>query len=385
MSVKPTVLVLGSGFAGQGHAQALSYAGADIVGMVSRIEAVVNKVAASLNIPYAGTDWDNALKELHPDIVAIATPGGAHVAPIMAALDRGCHVFCDKPLAATAQDAEKLYTRAKEVGAKTAFAASYRYMPYVSFAKTLIAQGVIGQPQEVECISHYNLDPLIPFGWSHRLAEGGGRLNNNFTHKLSIVLHMLNAEVRQIHGETRHDMRHAPVVSGVHDFRERRKFIPEDANQSNLDWAEVDAEWSYTVLATLDANATNAKLAEDNNHEGVSALFKHSGLQPRFHDDYIVIYGAEGAIHIQGSYAQGPLYVWTNKSKAWQQLELPRDIAEALPDIEDDTLRNWTCLAQAFVADILGKDTTPYQTFEDGWRYQEMIDAIRQDKTWRVT
>ncbi len=49
-------LILGSGFAGQGHAQALRDAGVEIVGMVSRTRDVVEKVAASLNIPYAGTD-----------------------------------------------------------------------------------------------------------------------------------------------------------------------------------------------------------------------------------------------------------------------------------------------------------------------------------------
>jgi len=37
---------------------------------------------------------------------------------------------------------------------------------------------------EIECVSHYDLNVLIPHSWSHLLAEGGGRLNNNLTHKL---------------------------------------------------------------------------------------------------------------------------------------------------------------------------------------------------------
>ena len=374
MTQKPTVLVLGSGFAGQGHAEALRYAGAEIVGIVSRTEAVVKKVAESLNIPYASMDWGKALENLKPDIVAIGTPGGAHFEPIIAALNQGCHVFCDKPLAATAEEAKTLCLRAKEAGVKTAYAASYRYMPYVTFARELIGQGAIGEPQEVECISHYNLDPLIPFGWSHRLSEGGGRLNNNFTHKLSIVLEMLAGTPLTVYGETRSDMKRAPIVSGSHDFRERRNFIPEDVNDPNLQWAESDAEWSYTVLANIESSKK---------HE-VSALFKHSGLQPRFHDDCIAIYGSKGAIHIGGSYAQGPLHLSKNK-KSWETLELPERIMTDLPKIEDDTQRNWTCLAQHFLSDILGLEGEPYQTFADGWLYQNIIEHIRQNKRWHAS
>ena len=68
-------LVLGSGFAGQGHAEAMRYCGVEVVGMVSRTEDVVKRVAGEMGIPYASTDWVGALDALEPDIVAIGTPG----------------------------------------------------------------------------------------------------------------------------------------------------------------------------------------------------------------------------------------------------------------------------------------------------------------------
>lgn len=368
-----TALILGSGFAGQGHALALRDAGVTIVGMVSRTEKVVNEVAVSLDIPYAGTDWLAALAELQPDIVAIGTPGGAHYEPILAAVAQGCHVYCDKPLAATAVEAKTLYQKAKEAGVKTAYAASYRYMPHVLYAKVLVAQGVIGEPQEVECISHFNLNPLIPFGWSHRLETGGGRLNNNFTHKLSVVLQVLGGEVMAVSGTTRSDMTHAPVVKGVHHFRERHKFAPKSADDSTLTWAENDAEWSYTALA---------KIKTEQAIQPVSVLFQHSGLQPRFHPDYITFYGSEGAIYIEGHYGHGPLFVWQKGRGGWEERLLPDDITAAQPAIDDDTQRNWHIHVQAFVDDILGKGRADYQTFYDGWLYQEIIEAIRASGGW---
>ena len=71
------VLVLGSGFAGQGHAEAFRNAGVEIIGMISRTLSVTQQVAKEMNIPYATTDWKTALTQLQPDIVAVGTPGGS--------------------------------------------------------------------------------------------------------------------------------------------------------------------------------------------------------------------------------------------------------------------------------------------------------------------
>ncbi len=373
MTNKLRGLILGSGYAGQGHALALRDAGVDIVGMAGRTEHVVQERAADLGIPHSFTDWRQALTELQPDIVAVATPGGVHFEPVMAALEQGCHVFCDKPLAVTAEQSRRMFLKAQEAGVKTAFAASYRYQPYALLAKSLVTQGAIGEPLEVECVSHFNLDPLIPFGWSHRLDQGGGRLNNNFTHKLAIVLNVLDGRVIKVKGDTRNDMPKAPVVSGVHDFRTRRDFAPDRADDPDLIWAAVDVEWSYTVLAQIDPAIPCT--------QPVSALFRHGGLQPRFDHDHIAFYGREGAIYIKGWYAQGPLYLSSGRGE-WEEINMPDTITGRLPDIEDDTQRNWTQLAREFVADIRGTATPAYQTFKDGWIYQEIVDAVRDNPNW---
>lgn len=375
MAKRLRALVLGTGFAGQGHTLALRDAGVEIVGMAGRTPEVVEQITRELEIPYGSLDWCEALTKLQPDIVAVGTPGGAHFEPVMAALDQGCHIFCDKPLAATADQAQAMYEKSVAAGVKTMYLASYRYQPYALFAKELIADGAIGEPLEVECASHFNLDPLIPFGWSHRLDAGGGRLNNNFTHKLAIVTYVLGGEILSVSGEVRNDMPYAPVVSGVHDFRTRHQLAPTSADEPGLEWREADVEWSYTVLAHIDPARESA--------QPISALFRHAALQPRFNDDFICFYGREGAIHIKGHYAQGPLYLYSGK-EGWQEVPLPTRIAASLPDIEDDTQRNWTHAAHEFVADIRGEGERDYQTFYDGWRYQQMIEAVRRGETWRA-
>ncbi|WP_424991168.1 Gfo/Idh/MocA family protein [Fluviibacterium sp. S390] len=366
------VLVHGTGFAGAGHAEAFRAAGAKIVGIVGRTQTVVEDVARKLDIPYAGTDWEAALEECTPDIVSIATPGGAHYDPIKQAIAQGCHVFCDKPMTTTGATAQELHELAQARGVKTAFAASFRYTASVQHAKRLVAEGAIGEPTEVECISHFNLEREIPFGWSHRAEDGGGRLNNNFTHTLSIVTAVVGDKITRIAGDVRDDLIRAPIVDGVHNFATRRDFIPKDLDDPKLQWGESNVEWSYTVMARIDSG-----LAE----RPVSVLFKHGGLVPRFHKDHIVFYGTRGAIYLEGHYGSGQLHFYS-EDKIWTALPLPADIADAVPDVAGETEQCWHVLARDFVGDIRGDVVDPYPTFAEGSQYQQIIDLISTSDTW---
>lgn len=364
------VLVAGTGFAGQGHVDAFRGAGADVVGIVGRTVRVVREVAHQKAIPYAGTDWQRALIDCRPDIVSIATPGGAHFEAIQKAIAAGCHVFSDKPLTASGDTAVELYRLASEASVKTAYAASFRYAPSVLHARQLVAQGAIGEPQEVECMSHFNLEREIPFGWSHRKEDGGGRLNNNFTHTLSIVTSVIGDEILSVVGEVRDDLGKAPIVEGVHNFMTRRDHIPKDLNDPALRWGKSNVEWSYTVLAQV-----ASRLAA----QPVSVLFKHSGLQPRFHEDHIVFYGSQGAIYLKGHYGSGQLYLRGGQDQSWVALPVPAEIAATIPKVEGETERCWHYLAREFVRDIQGEAVEPYPTFKQGCEYQQLIDRIRQD------
>jgi len=365
------VLISGTGFAGRGHAEAFRAAGAEIAGIVGRTPKVVEEVAREMGIPHAGTDWQAALETCRPDIVSIATPGGAHYEPIKQAIAFGAHVFCDKPMTADGDTAAELHALAQEKGVKTAYAASFRYAPGVLHAKALVEQGAIGAPTEVECISHFNLEREIPFGWSHRRADGGGRLNNNFTHTLSIVTSVIGDEIVQIAGEVRDDLGRAPIVEGVHNFATRRDFIPRDLDDPSLEWGESDVEWSYTVMARLRSRFADAP---------VSVLFKHGGLVPRFREDHIVFYGSKGAIYLEGHYGSGALHL--HDGKAWQEQSLPSEIAAMVPDVAGETEQCWHHLARAFVRDIRGETVEPYPTFREGRQYQRIIDLIRESGNW---
>jgi predicted dehydrogenase len=366
------VLISGTGFAGKGHAEAFRASGCVVVGIVGRTPSVVADVSAQLAIPYHGTDWQAALQACQPDIVSIATPGGAHYEPIKQAIAMGCHVFCDKPMTHSAETAKELYRLAQEKHVKTAYAASFRYTASVLHAKELVASGAIGEPTEVECISHFNLEREIPFGWSHRAEQGGGRLNNNFTHTLSIVASVVGEKILRVNGEVRDDMGRAPIVEGVHNFATRRDFIPKDLNDPALKWGESNVEWSYTVMAQM-----QSPFAE----KPVSVLFKHGGLVPRFREDHIVFYGTKGAIYLKGHYGSGQLSLYS-AAKQWVDLPLPQHISDTIADVKGETEQCWHYLVREFVRDISGEVVEPYPTFAEGSQYQQIIEIIRSADNW---
>ena len=367
-------LILGSGYAGEGHTLALRRAGVDVTAMAGRTESAVIAAADRLAIPQRGTNWPQMLADLQPDIVAVGTPGGVHLEQCLGAIEAGCHVLCDKPLAATAGDARQIYAAAKVKGVKTAYAASYRYQPQALYARELVQRGTIGQIHEVECVSHYNWNKMMPFGWPHRLDQGGGRLNNNFTHKLAIVQQVIGGEILAAMGETRNDLKRAPIGERVHDFRDYSKRAPDMAQSDQHEWAEVDSDWSYTVLVKL--GERGVPLAD-----ATSATFRHSALPAGMNKDYVAFYGAEGVIHIEGAYAQGDLYLHTPDT-GWDVQPIPAPILASLPQEADHSQRNWDQLAREFVADIQGEGDVGYQTFRDGWIYQEVIDVARGANGW---
>jgi len=142
---KLTAVVVGAGYAGEGHTKALQSAGVDVVAICARTADVVQQVADTLGVPMASTDWSTSLKEIRPDIVALATPAGLRAEVVDRACEMGSHLLCDKPLGTSAQEALTLYQSVKTHGVKHAFGATKGYEPSVAWIAQLLGDGTIGE------------------------------------------------------------------------------------------------------------------------------------------------------------------------------------------------------------------------------------------------
>lgn len=103
-------------------------------------------LAQKWGIAHAYTDVDKMLDEQPLDAVVIATANDSHYALGMAALRRGLHVLCEKPLALNYSQAAEMAALAARQGVKTMVPFTYRFMPTARYLKALIEEGYIGRP-----------------------------------------------------------------------------------------------------------------------------------------------------------------------------------------------------------------------------------------------
>lgn len=178
MSDRLRAVVIGAGWAGEGHTKALQWCGVDVVAICARQEAVVQQVAERLGVAVGSADWRAVLKRVRPDIVSIATPAVLRREIVEVAAVLGSHLVCEKPLAVNATEAADTFRLADAAGIKHAYAATHRYDPSVVWLAELVQEGTVGPLTELVGTFRSNLPPVLPYSWALEAQAGGGLLNN---------------------------------------------------------------------------------------------------------------------------------------------------------------------------------------------------------------
>jgi predicted dehydrogenase len=367
-------VVVGAGWAGEGHTNALRHCGVDVVAICGRQADVVQAVAERLHVPHPSTDWQQTLAHLRPDIVAVATPASLRSEVIESAAALGAHIFCDKPLAITAAEAKQLLHWADQAGIKHAYAATHKYDPSIAWVAELLRNQEIGQLQAIDCCFRFSPSPALePWTWMDSLSLGGGALNNGLTHFLAMLETMTGSSLLRITGEARYLSRKKPVVPALHDVRHARTHTVTAEQAAHLEWRESDADWAFSALMHF------ASPAAGQPEISVCAIIDFNSHNSPANGWYF--YGSQGVITGKGVLSL-TLSRQDDPESAATPLPTPQRLLDQLPQIGDDVQNKWVALARDFVADIRGEAHQPYLTFHDGWRYQTAIEAIRAASGW---
>jgi predicted dehydrogenase len=379
-------VVIGAGNAGRGQIAALEHCDVEVVGVASRTTGSARRVARDLGIPHHATDWRECLETLRPDIVGVATPGDQHAEIVLAALELGAHVVCERPLALEPIQARELSLRARELGRKSCLCAPALFQPQLLFVRELLAEGVIGRLRDIECVSNFNWPRYSPLNWQHQLELGGGRLNHFFANSLAAIHAVVDRPVLSAVGEARTDWGQVPRYDPEIDWSEFYHRNPTEEELAGFEWVDVDADTSYSAVVRFgDADTEDGETVDgEAGGETVSALFRHSALNNSWVNDYTAFHGDRGSIHIQGAQFQGSVLVFEG-GPTWEERAIPLEIVDALPVEANNDRRNWMTLMAQFVADIRGEEEfAPYPTFEEGALYQAIIAAVRQGEAWQA-
>ena len=155
-----------------------------------RTPSAVRAAAREYGWDEAATDWQEVVARKDIDIVDVSTPGDSHMEIAIAAARAGKAVFCEKPLANTVRDAERMLAAVEKAGVVHMICHNYRRAPAVMLARQLIAEGQLGP------IRHYRgtylqdwiTDPNFPLVWRlDKKKAGSGALGDIAAHSIDLA------------------------------------------------------------------------------------------------------------------------------------------------------------------------------------------------------
>jgi predicted dehydrogenase len=143
----------------------------EVVAIASRDIERARRVAAELGIPTAYGLYEALLADPEVDAVYVPLPNHLHADWSIAAIRAGKHVLCEKPLAMTAADAQRMVDAARAGGVHLMEAFMYRLHPSWVAVRDLVASGRIGRLTSIQSwFSYYNDDATN----IRNLADAGG-------------------------------------------------------------------------------------------------------------------------------------------------------------------------------------------------------------------
>ena len=168
-----------------------------------RSRGKVEAAARQFGWEEAATDWEAVVRRKDIDVVDIVTPGDLHAPIAIAAARAGKVVFCEKPLANTVAEAERMLAAVEKAGVLNMICHNYRRVPAVMLAKQLIEEGKLGEIRHWRgtYLQDWITDPKFPLVWRlDRTRAGTGALGDIAAHSIDLA-RFLVGEIAEVTGD----------------------------------------------------------------------------------------------------------------------------------------------------------------------------------------
>lgn len=212
------VALFGTSFARLVHAPGFtSHPGFELVALAGSDAEKTRRIAGEVGGIAAYADWRELLAREKPDAVAIATPVFLHHPMMLAALEAGAHVLCEKPTAMNAREAAEMREAAARAGKVAGINHEFRFLPARAAALEIVRAGGIGRPRRGEILGRYPLwarPESRGMTWLADAAKGGGILGALGSHHTD-CLRTFFGEPRSVLASVRVDQpQRGPTAAG---------------------------------------------------------------------------------------------------------------------------------------------------------------------------
>lgn len=361
--------VVGLGFIGLAHVEALRRLGVEVVGGLGSRPERTRERTEQAGIPTAYGSLDEVLADERVDVVHIASPNHAHAAQAQAVLDAGKHVVCEKPLGISTDETARLRDAAAGSGRVNAVCFNIRYYPLCRQMQQMVADGAIGPPRFVT--GSYLQDwLLLDTDWNWRLDPSeAGQLRavaDIGSHWLDLAAHITGKRVVE-------------VMADLHTFIPVRR-RPEGPVQT---FAQVDADQDLVEEEVGSDDAAGILLRFEDGTRGTLAVSQVAAGNKN--SVRIEVDGQHAAL---SWWSEAPDQLWVGH-RAKPNEELRRDASLLAPSAAGltgfpgghvegfpDTFRALFSEVYRDVADGGPSEAPPYPTFADGHDVVAVTEAV---------
>ena len=343
--------VIGVGFGNQVHIPGLQSEGVEVVAVCARREERAQEAAQRFGIPHVFTDYRDLVRMPGLDAVSIASPVPLHHPMAMAALEAGKHVLCEKPFTTHQAKAREMWQKAKSTGLTAMIAHEFRFASARMRVKELLDEGYVGPLHFAQMSLAFGprrpLQQARPLSERDDASQGNGFLWGLGSHYIDCLRHWFG-EISWVSGRT---------LAHLGD--------------------RVDPGLGRVVQATADDTFSFAVGFA----QGGWATMTGSTAAPFGPGARVEIYGRDGALvtpHVGigvNPPSHGKLLGARVGEEGLHELPVPSRL-EPFADDRDERLMPFRLLAREFARGIR-EGTSPAPSFYDGYRCQQVLDAVR--------
>ncbi len=169
--------------------------------LCGRRPSAVRQAGATLGWAKTAIDWRAVLDDPAIDLIDISTPNDSHAEIALAAAEAGKAILCEKPLARTVAEAERMTAAVREARVVNMVCHNYRRVPALALAREMIARGDLGERLfhfRARYAQDWIVDPKFPLVWRLRAdAAGSGSLGDLGSHLVDLGRYLVG-EFREV-------------------------------------------------------------------------------------------------------------------------------------------------------------------------------------------
>jgi predicted dehydrogenase len=309
------------------------------------------------------TDWREVVTRPDIDIVDVCAPSLLHKEITLAAAAAGKHIFCEKPLAMTLEDAREMLEAVERAGVVHTIGFNYRKVPAIGLAKRLIEEGAIGRIHHFRGLyaQDWLVNPEFPLAWRLRRKDAGAGSSWDLGAHVVDLARYLIGEVDEVIGVQTTFVTERPVAV----FEDGLTAVGGD------ELGPVDVDDATSFLARF-----------ENGAQGLFEVTRY-GTGHR-NQNRIEVYGSEGGLVWNGFEKMNDLEFYSCSDPDYSQGYRTIQVGEA---VHPYTAGWWPAghiigFGDTFVHEVLdflnaiAEDERANPSFHDGVKCQEILVAV---------